>query len=322
MKTLLLFALLAQDESALPACVGPLAHPLPAEAAAKQAKSCDSDALLHAKQYEQARACAWSERAEAEPEYGAIGGPATLLALYANGWGVERDYALARRMACEAGFADAEVEARLERLAAMEAGAETEALDFCDDITSGYMMGHCAEREAFHARAERAKAWDAMLAAWPGAHRDAFAKLRAAADRFFDARVDGEVDVSGTGRGAFIVGETEALESGLLASVQAFERGDLPRATGEEFAAADRDLNAAYAAARAAAKFEEPEAMFGPLGSITPDGIRDAERAWIAYRDAWVAFAAIRWPAADATAWKHWLTRERERQLRALYEEP
>lgn len=310
----------AQDDEVLPACVDWTTHPLPAEAQAPRAAAgCDSDALLLAQRYEAARACAWAERAGTEP-VSEFAGAATLLALYANGWGVAPDYRLARRMACEAGFAPAEVEARLERIAAMEAGIGSEPLDFCADITSGYMMGHCAERDAVQARAQRAQAWEALLPKWPAAHRTAFARLRTAADAFFEARVQGEVDVSGTARGAFIVGEREALESALLASVQAFERGEWPQGSAADLAAADRQLNASYAAARAAAKFEEPGAMFGPLGSISPDGIRDAERAWIKYRDAWVAFGAVRWPAVAPVAWQHHFTVQRERQLRELVE--
>ena len=69
-----------------------------------------------------------------------------------------------------------------------------------------------------------------------------------------------------------------------------------------------------------AATFDEPDAMFGPLGTIRPEGIRDTERVWIRYRDAWVAFGAKRYPSVPADAWRTWATTERERQLRELYE--
>lgn len=327
MKISLAFAVLlvssaavAQDEEPVRACVEWMHHPLPDEARAQERKGCDSDGLMLAKHYAQARACAWSERAEEQPEYGELGASATLLALYANGWGVQRDYGLARRLACEAGFAPAEIQARLDRIAAMQAGTQKEPLDFCADITSGYMMGHCAQREALRAGAVRAEHWKILLDDWPVEHRTAFTALRKAADVFFEARVQGEVDASGTARGAFIVGERQALENGLLESVQAFERGQLPQASTDDLAQADRRLNETYAAARQAATFEDAQAMFGPLGSISPEGIRDAERAWIKYRDAWVKFGAARYPSVAPNAWNHWLTVQREKQLRELYE--
>jgi uncharacterized protein YecT (DUF1311 family) len=327
MRTFLPLALLllssfavAQDET-IPACAEWVDHPLPAEAQAKPDPGCGSDALIRARDYAAARACAWAERSESAAEQAVFGGAASLSTIYASGLGVPRDYALARRMVCEAGGAYAEVEGRLEHVAAMEAGNDREALDFCDDITSGYMMGFCAQRAAELASAARAQIWSELLAEWPAAHRDAWKTLRKAADVFFEQRVAGEVDASGTGRGAFIVGETEALEIALLDSVRAFERGELPTATEADFAEADRRLNESYAAARAAAKWEDPQGLFGPLGSITPDGIRDAERAWIKYRDAWVRFGAVRWPAVAPIAWQHYFTVQREKQLREVYGE-
>lgn len=311
----------AQDET-IPACEPWLEHPLPAEAQTPPDAGCDSDTLIREAEHAAARACAWAERSEGEAAQAVFGGAASLVVIYANGLGVPRDFALARRMACEAGGAYAEVEGRLEHLAAIEAGTDQEPLDFCDDITSGYMMGFCAEREAALAREARGRTWSTLLAGWPAAHRDAWTSLRAAADAFFEQRVANEVDVSGTGRAAFIVGETEALEIALLESVQAFERGELPQATADDLAGADRRLNESYAAARAAAKPEAADdgSMFGPLGTIKPEGIRDAERAWIKYRDAWVTFGAARYPAASETAWKHYFTVQREKQLRELYE--
>jgi hypothetical protein len=281
---------LAQSEE-VPGCAEALQIELPAESQTEPDTDCDSDALLGEKKYEAARRCAWAERAADEAERSMFGGSASLLAIYANGLGVPRDYALARHFACEAGGAYAEVENRLEHLAAMEAGTDRQPLDFCDDITSGYMMGYCAQREAWKARPRREETWKALLAGWPPEHRAAWIALKAAAQDFFDARIAGEVDASGTGRAAFIVGEEEALAIALLDSVQRFERGELPQADEAQFAEADRRLNEAYARARAAAQFEEPDALFGPLGSVSPEGIRDAERAWIKYRDAWVRSA-------------------------------
>jgi uncharacterized protein YecT (DUF1311 family) len=310
----------AAQEDGVPGCVEALARPLPAEAArigADAAGDCDSVELAAAGDHPAARRCAWAERAQGEENL-VFNGSAMLLAIYANGWGVKPDFALARRFACEAGGAYAETEGRLEHLAAMEAGDDKAPFDFCDDITSGYMQGYCADREAQAARVQREAAWAGVLASWPPAQREAWRKVRTAADAFFEARVANEVDASGTGRVAFAVFESEALEQGLLGHVQAFERGELPHGGDADLQQADRRLNAAYAAARTAAAPEEPDASFGPLGTIRPEGIRDAERAWLRYRDAWVAFGALRYPSVAPAAWKHHFTVEREAQLREL----
>ncbi len=318
------FASSAQDEEAAPGCNRFVEHPLPADAvpdaaAGKRLAGCDSVALLDAGEFAQARQCAYLERQAGDETV--FGGSATLLTLYANGQGVERDFDLARRFACEAGGAPAEVEGRLEHLQAMQdSGDEDGRFDFCDDITSGYMTGFCADRDARKSAAARDEKWQALLATWSAADRAAWARLQTAAQAFFEARVEGEVDTSGTARGAFIVGEREALAEQLFDNVAAFERGELPDGTTDDLQAADAQLNTSYAVARKAAAPDNADDIFGPLGSISPDGIRDAERAWIKYRDAWVVFGAQRYPDVAAEAWLTYFTRERDKQLRELVE--
>ena len=44
---------------------------------------------------------------------------------------------------------------------------------------------------------------------------------------------------------------------------------------------------------------------------MQPKGIRDAERAWLKYRDSWIAFAKLRYPSVPADAWLVLLTNDR-----------
>lgn len=46
--------------------------------------------------------------------------------------------------------------------------------------------------------------------------------------------------------------------------------------------------------------------------------MRAAQQLWLAYRDAWVRFAGLRYPSVPADAIKVELTTWRARQLRAL----
>ena len=52
-------------------------------------------------------------------------------------------------------------------------------------------------------------------------------------------------------------------------------------------------------------------------GQIQPEGINGAERAWLKYRDAWVAFAKAHYPNTDPSAWLAMLTQNRLWSLRA-----
>ena len=55
-----------------------------------------------------------------------------------------------------------------------------------------------------------------------------------------------------------------------------------------------------------------------PLNEVTRMRIRDAERAWQVYRDAYVEFAKLRWPSVSGDSWLTLLTNERMKQLRNL----
>lgn len=290
----------------------------PDAAARARLDGCDSEGLYYADggkpNYADARLCAFIEREKGDQLV--FGGPSVLLMIYANGYGVTRNLELAKRFACETDAAPAELDGRLAHLDEMaKAPGKGEPFDLCDDITSGYMMGFCANRAADAAKVDRDKRVVALTAAWSAGHRAAFAKVRAAADAYFDASVDGEVDMSGTARGAMAVGARESLESAFVEGLSAFEQGTLPQGDAAAFAAADKALNATYAATIRRYKADSAE---GTAGTVTPDGIRDAERAWIKYRDAWVAFGAQKYPTVAADAWRTHFTREREAALKEL----
>lgn len=316
-------AAMGQEGANHPACaaLAELAAPaadMPDAAARARLAGCESEGLYYADggkpDYVQARLCAYVERDAGDEAV--FGGSVVLMMIYANGDGVARNVRLAKKFACAVGGAPAELDGRLEHLDAMAGSSgKSGRFDLCDDITSGYMMGFCASRAAGAARTGRDRRVTALTATWSAAERAAFAKVRAAADSYFDASVEGEVDASGTARGAMAVGAREDLENTFAGALDAFEKGQLPQGTAAEFAAADRALNANYAAALNYYKAQAAESM---AGSVNPQGIRDAERAWIRYRDAWVAFGTQKYPAAGVDAWRTYFTRERAQALKDL----
>jgi uncharacterized protein YecT (DUF1311 family) len=48
---------------------------------------------------------------------------------------------------------------------------------------------------------------------------------------------------------------------------------------------------------------------------VTKDSIRVAQRAWLGYRDAWVAFAKIKYPLITLDTIRTWLTQKRTAEL-------
>lgn len=269
---------------------------------------------------EAARHCAYADRAAGDGKV--FGGSAVLMMLYANGEGVARDLRLARRFACEYGGAPAEVSARLAHLQRVEDGAASKRFDVCDNITSGYMSGFCAARAASFAYVIREREWRTLQSGWTADQLRAWRNFRRAADDYFEYVGSAEVDQSGSARVAFAVDARQSLEIALLDDVRAFERGALPELTAADFPRADLELNAAYRHVRAELRDGAVSPEYGLFGSINADGVRDTQRAWLRYRDAWVAFAVTRWPETAADAWRAWLTDSPTRMLAAIVDSP
>ena len=263
-----------------------------------------------------ARHCAYRERAE--DLHRTFGGSGLLMMLYANGDGVARDPALARRFACEYGGAPAELRGRLARIQAIADGNTEGWLDICDDVTSSAMAGFCTGRNAGFARVVRDRQWQTLQSDWTPVQRNAWQTLRIAADGYFGRVGSEEIDLSGTSRGAFAIEARETLEMELLDTVQRFERGERPTQTAASLAPLDRALNTTYREVRAELQDRPLLQGYDLFGTVNADGVRDTQRAWLRYRDAWVAFAATRWPDTAGDAWRAWLTDTRTAALRAI----
>ncbi len=291
----------------------PSAHRAPAAEQGKLA-GCSATKLYYgigaAVDHVRARQCALAAKEDDQPFQEDRG---VLMMLYANGLGVPRDFQLARKAACEAGGADAEVSLRLEHLAAMEAGKDRKPIDVCDDATSGYMGGWCASVSNDLKEQKRGAGFAKLIAPWSAQQKQAFARLESRANDFFDVRSTEEVDLSGTARAAFTIQEEARQREDFRASVAAFEKGALPRDSDAEFKRLDARLNAVYKQLRAM-----PEPQFG---TIRFDGIQRTQRAWLAYREAWVAFGKVKYPKVPANAWRAFFTRKRIAMLEALFKQ-
>ncbi len=242
---------------------------------------------------------------------------AVLMMLYANGYGVPRNIDRAIAHACRVDGAQAETEGRLAHLRRMKAGQDRAPFDLCDDITSGMMMGFCANVAERADGAERNAALTRLGMPFTPAQRTRFAALRKAADAFARSVAENETDLSGTARAAMSIGAQAAVQDELLADLRAAEAGKPPAGTEARFTAADKALNDVYRKVMALPADDQ-----GRVGytTVTKADIRATQRTWIAYRDAWTAFAQARYPDVPGVAWKARLTGRRAAQLRAWLE--
>lgn len=311
------------DNEMPPRCIAYLKTPLPAEAEAVPAPKawpeCDSHKLYSGiggpEDYVAARKCAWRERlaslAGLEPRYtvaSVFGGAPMLTVLYANGEGVEKNLPLALRFACEAGGAPAEISTRLDHIESLSTRITigNEKLNFCDDITSGFMEGFCSAYVSELADQKRSRSFDALSAKMNPAQQQAFAQLVSKEEAYSRAHSVGEIDLGGTARAMFQIDAEQTLRDDFLAALQSFEAGKTPGGSAQTYKDADAQLNLAYHSAMAKA-----EKQMKDYGAVQPSGIRNAERAWGKYRGAWIAFAKLRYPAVPKEAWLTLLANDR-----------
>ena len=284
---------------------------LPTAADRQRLMGCDSERLYFGfdrpPQVVDARKCAHLQWQGVTVEKGRYFQSNGILAMiYANGRGAPRNLDLALKFSCDIDGAGAENSGRVEHLEHLkEQGRTGKAFHICDDITSGHMDGVCTGfREEFRIVARRRRL-DTLISAWPPAEKDAWRELEKAADEFFTASANNELDRSGTSRNAFAIYHYSQLADGLVKALEAFEHGTLPRSTPDEFTRADAALNARYRQLQAQ---EFPSAA---LSEVDFNTIKTAQRVWLRYRDAWVRFGAIKYPSVTADSWRTWLTRER-----------
>lgn len=254
-----------------------------------------------------ARHCAYVEIDQGDDLV--FGGSAILMMIYANGQGVERNLDAAIKLACGIEGAPAEVEGRVQHLISLRQ-QEWKGDDFslCDDITSGFMQGQCASLDKRFDDAKRIKRFAALTSKWTEQDRKALNILVTSFDAFVAARVENEVDLSGTGRAAFQIEEETALRQDFLYSLETFEGGKLPCSAQEEYSRVDNELNAIYQKIQMNKRFS--------WGTVTKAEIMETQRLWLKYREAWVVFGHLKYPEISAARWNTWLTQNRTKMLK------
>lgn len=286
----------------------PPAADRPDAATAASLEGCDSEALYYGigrpADPVRARQCAFLEAERGDG--GVFSGRTMLMTIYANGRGAKRDLDVAIHLACGIEGAPMESHGRVTRLAELKAkGWKGQDFHYCDDVTSGLAMGYCASHEAARAGALREAALTAMAGGWSPAAKQAFERLRAAHAAYVEAHGSGEIELSGTARAAMAIQAEEALRDELVEVLEALRSGRALPTPATRFPAEDAALNAAYRK-----RLEETGGEAYP-GAITREGIRAAQRAWLRYRDAFLAFAAIQAPRVPRDELAAWLTRKR-----------
>jgi hypothetical protein len=289
-------------------------RPAPPRAPGKPGKRCDATRLYYLKHDQSNTSSAeWGQvRSCAETS----GDDAVLMMLYANGYGVARDTDRAIYHACRLDTAKAEMEARVAHLSS-SAAADGQPFDLCDHITSGRMGGVCAAIGEERDDRVRAARLDQFAAAMAPRARQPFARLRKAADAFAQKSAD-EVDMSGSGAAGFTFRHTGRRDEEFMETLLKAASGRLPRAGAGQLAELERQLDVQYrkVLVTPSDNGNHPERL--RQSTVAREDVRSTGRVWLAYRDAWEAFAAAARLPTDVISIKAMLTRQRIAQLKRL----
>ena len=110
--------------------------------------------------------------------------------------------------------------------------------------------------------------------------------------------------------------ELAVTNNDFLKLARALPAEGIPTYSAMDLEGLDADLNAAYIDRYTLLSSSCPAPA--TVDTCAPmAGLRDTERAWIRYRDAWITFGTLRYPQVTADQWTGYLTRERTRQVKA-----
>ncbi|MGZ4877899.1 MAG: hypothetical protein ACXVIO_06900 [Candidatus Angelobacter sp.] len=245
-----------------------------------------------------ARKCAYAEidRGAKIP----LGGKAILMMVYANGNGANRNFDAALKLACSIGGEPGDDAGRvyqLDRLKKQNWAGNN--FSVCDHSSGREMYEQCANLSERFDKIERDQKFNELIAGWKPAEKKAFHTFMEEANRFYEIQAKNGVNLEGT----FEVQEEIFFKRNLLSSLEAFERGELPNYSAEEFQRAEAAEKAAYLRTQ-----NGPDARWGTL---TRESVRKSQDEWQRYRAAWISFGRQKYPSVTQQSWKAWLDTDR-----------
>jgi uncharacterized protein YecT (DUF1311 family) len=269
--------------------------------------------------YSQARACAWRERLaqkadleqnQKEPTAWVVGGSLILADIYFNGAGVKRNISLALRFACESEEAMAWL--ALPDIAKLNGLPRSHGpFEFCDYAATTFTMDFCS---GYASQIGDDRYYDSLKSSMTPEQRAAFETLLAAQDAYVEAHAS-EVDQGGSIRFIRTVGSQGILKDLFHTEVVHFERKKFPVLSDNQITIADGLLNREYKKKLQQLRTQTKEDI--DQGAVTASHLSSVEKTWETYREAWAAFARLRYPAAVA-AIRAEITLKRYRLLKTI----
>jgi hypothetical protein len=318
--------------TALPAdCSAYKSTSLPAEAAKapvpKTSPSCASyrsyRGIGRPMNYSESRTCAWKERLaqeahlgqnEKEPTAWVVGGSLILADIYFNGAGVKRNVPLAMRFACE--FEESTAMLALPEIKKLNGSLPAHGpFEFCDYAATTFTENFCSGYVAEIADDRRSRYYDSLKSSMTAEERTAFERLLAAENAYVVAHAS-EVYQGGTIHGIRTIGSQEILNDLFRTELVQFERKEWPRLSEDQVRTAGGVLEREYEKQLRQLNSRKPDEVDD--GAVTASDLASVEKTWESYRDAWVAFARVRYPE-EADAIRAKITLDRYRLVKTIW---
>jgi uncharacterized protein YecT (DUF1311 family) len=186
--------------------------------------------------------------------------------------------------------------------------------EFCDYAASTLTMNFCSDYASEIEDDRRNRYYTSLKSSMAPEQRAAFEKLLAAQNAYVEAHAS-EVDQGGTIRGMRTLGSQSILKDLFHTEVVHFERKRWPVLSDNQIRMADASLHREYEKKIQQLGTQTKEAI--DQGAVTADHLSNVEKTWETYRDALVAFARLRYPAAvDAIHAE--ITHDRYRYLKTI----
>src|ERR1700730_4480391 len=207
-------------------------HPTPAEE--KALANCKSVDIYfgfgQAADPVKARKCAYAEmdRGAKVP----LGGKAILMMVYANGNGATRNFDAALKLACNFGGAQRDDAGRvyqLDRLKKQNWAGNN--FSVCDHSSGREMYEQCAILSERFDKIERDQKFNELISGWKAPEKKAFRTFMEEETSFDESEAKKGLNLEGT----FEIQEEIFLKQNLLSALEAFERGELPNYSADEF---------------------------------------------------------------------------------------
>jgi len=313
------------------ACSAYASIPLPAEAekapVPKASPACASyrsyRGIGRSVSYPDALACAWQERLaqkaglgynQQEPEAWIVGGSLILADIYFNGTGVKRNIPLAMRFACESEEGMAML--ALSDIAKLQGQPRAHGpFEFCNYAASTFMINFCSRYQSEVEDERRSQYYNSLKSSMPAEQKAAFERLLGAQNAYIKAHAI-EVYQGGTIRGIRTLGSQGILKDLFQTEVVHLERKKWPVLDDSQITMADALLNREYENKLQEIQTRKKEEI--DEGAVTASHLSRVEGIWETYRDAWAAFARLRYPAAVA-AIRAEITLDRYRLLKTIW---